>query len=307
MHPMSQEGLSTSASASGVDASAEGIGYARGRFVSLSEPVIPIEDRAHQFGDGIYEVVRVYEGHAFALDYHLERFYASARAIALRLDMDDAQLRDLVAQAIDRLGAPNAQVYIQVSRAIARRDHPFPDSPVHLTMTVRPVDDSKYAAMRERGITLITTEDIRWKWCYIKSLNLLPNVLAKQKALDAGAQDAVFVRDNVVTECTSSNIALVSQGVIYTHPANDHILHGVTRRVMIELAKDMGVTVVEEEFPPVRLFAADELFIMGTLTEFAPVVAVDGRPVGARALAPDSTVRRLARAFRERIAREREQ
>ena len=282
----------------------QALAYARGRFVAEDEAVIPVEDRAHQFGDGIYEVVRVYEGHPHLLDYHLERFEKSAAAIRLRLDRSMPELRSLIREAIDRAGFPEAQVYFQLSRGIVRRDHPFPDVPSHLSMTVRPVADEKYARIRQSGQRVILAEDIRWKYCYIKSLNLLPNVLVKQQALDAGVNDALFVAEGVVREATSSNISIVRGGALVTHPANERILHGVTRRTVLELCALLGIPAREETFTVADLLAADEVFTMSTLTELAPIVEVDGQAVGPRALEEGSVLRRLQRAYRERVARE---
>jgi len=280
---------------------ADGIGYARGRFVSLDEPVIPIDERAHQFGDGIYEVIRVYGGRPHLLEAHLDRFERSATAISLPLERTRGELAQLIGDAIHRSGFSEAQVYFQLSRGIVKRDHPFPAVPSHLTMTVRPVDDVKYHGIRELGQRMILAPDIRWQWCYIKSLNLLPNILTKQKALDAGVNDAIFVRDGWVTEGTSSNLGIIRGGVLYTHPADEHILHGITRQVILSLAVQVGLSVSETRFSPETLVTADEVFTMSTLTEIAPVVEIDGQAVGQGALADDSGVRRLQRAYRQAV------
>lgn len=283
------------------DASAT-VAYARGRFLHVDEPAIPIEDRAHQFGDGIYEAVRVYEGHPFLLDYHLERFEKSAAAIRIPLERSMGDLRSLLLEAIRRCPSSDAQLYFQLSRGFAaRRDHPFPAVKSHLSLTVRPLSDEKYAALRQSGQTVILVDDIRWKWCYIKTLNLLPNALMKQRALDAGTHDAVFVSDGIITEATSSNVMIVRGGTIYTHPATDRILHGVTRRVLLEMAAEIGIPVREEPFGTQEFLAAEELFTTSTMTELAPIVQVDGRRVGAGALASTSVTRRLQRAYRERV------
>lgn len=277
----------------------EGIGYAGDRFVSLTEPVVPIEDRAHQFGDGVYEVIRVYRGRPFLMEYHLERFVKSANFISLPLDRSTDDLRVLIHEAIARAGFSEAQVYFQLSRGFAKREHGFPAIASHLTLTVRPVDEGKLASLWRTGQQMILAEDIRWKHCHIKSLNLLPNVWTKQMAIDSGAHDAIFVRDDRVTECTSSNIAIVRDGVIITHPANDWILHGVTRRFLLEHAKTTGLPVEEAVFSPDSLFTADEVFTMGTLSEVTPVNTIDGREVGAHADLPGSIVRKLRSAIRE--------
>lgn len=286
----------------GATQSADGIGYARGRFVALDEPVIPIDERAHQFGDGIYEVIRVYGGRPHLIEAHLDRFERSAAAISLAQERTRGELAQLIDDAIERSGFSEAQVYFQLSRGIVKRDHPFPAVPSHLTMTVRPIDDAKFQGIRERGQRMILAPDIRWQWCYIKSLNLLPNILTKQKALDAGVNDAIFVRDGWVTEGTSSNVGFISGGVLHTHPADEHILHGITRQVVLSLAGQIGLRVSETRFTSESLMAADEVFTMSTLTEIAPVVEIDGQAVGQAALADDSFVRRLQRAYRQTVS-----
>ncbi len=281
----------------------DGIAYARGRFVGLDEAVIPVEDRAHQFGDGIYEVIRVYHGYPFLLEEHLARFERSAAAIGLKLERPMDELRELVFTAIERAGLPQAQVYFQLSRGIVKREHGYPAVPGHLSMTVRPVVDERFHAVRENGQRVIFAEDIRWKYCYIKSLNLLPNVMVKQRALDAGVNDAIFVANGVVTEGTSSNVGIVSTGMLVTHPADERILHGVTRGKVLALAQQHGIPVREEKFSPADLLKADEVFMMSSVTELVPVVEVNGQPVGMQTLRECSVLRRLQRLYKEEIAR----
>ncbi len=275
----------------------EGVAYARGQFVDPGAAVIPIEDRAHQFGDGIYEVIRVFEGRPLLLDDHMERYEISARAIKLPLDRSLDELRQLVVDAVARSQLKDAQVYVQLSRGLARREHAFPAVPSHLSLTVRPLNDADFYRVREHGNRVMFTEDVRWRYCYIKSLNLLPNVMAKQAALDAGYDDAVFVRDGYVTECSSSNIAIVKDGVFYTHPATERVLHGVTRRFALAYLKDAGIPVKEEAFTPDDLLHADEVFTLNTIAEFSPVVEVEGRKVGVRIAQSDSVLRRLQAAY----------
>jgi len=283
--------------------SGDGIAYAQGRFVSLQEAVIPIEDRAHQFGDGIYEVVRIYGGKPHLMAEHLQRFERSASALRLPLERTMANLQSLIEEAVSRSGFLEAQVYFQLSRGIARRDHAFPDVPSQLSLTVRPVDDDKFKSAREQGLRVILAEDIRWKWCYIKSLNLLPNAFIKQQALDSDAHDAIFVRDGFISEATSSNVAVVKDRVIWTHPADESILHGITRLTLLKLSDELGIPVREERFDQAFLMSADEVFLMSTLTEIAPVIQVNGTSVGLSALLSGSVVRILQKAYRQQIAR----
>lgn len=260
-----------------------GVAYARGQFVDPGQAVIPVEDRAHQFGDGIYEVIRVLYGKPLLLNYHLERFETSAKAVRIPLERPIEALRDLIFEAIGRAGLPDAQVYFQLSRGIARRDHAFPHVNSHLSLTVRPLVDTDYHQVRSQGLKVMWADDVRWKYCYIKSLNLLPNVMAKQAAHDAGYQDAIFVRDGFVTEGSSSNIAIAKNRVLYTHPANESVLHGVTRRFALEYLKKIGVETREQAFTTEDLLQADEVIMMNTVAEFVPIVEVEGQQVGRSA------------------------
>lgn len=282
-------------------ATERGLAYARGRFMALDEPAIPVDDRAHQFGDGVYEAVRVYGGRPFLLERHLERFARSAEFIRLVPDRPSGELKELILEAIERSGLSEALVYFQLSRGVAKREHVFPDVRSHLSLTVRPVDDSRQRELRTRGQKVVLAEDVRWKYCFVKSLNLLPNVLAKQEAVDRGANDALFVRDGIVTEGSSSNVFLVRDGELWTHPANERILHGVTRALVLQLARDLGIRTREEGFSPDALFLSDEVFTTSTVAEIVPVVSVDGRPMGSGAFATGSAVRRIANAFSERV------
>lgn len=282
----------------------EGIAYAGGRFVRLDEAVIPIEDRAHQFGDGVYEVIRVYHGHPFLLDEHLERFERSAKWVSIPLERSLDDLRTLIEEAIKRSGLQEAQVYFQLSRGIAKRNHAFPQMTLpHLTLTVRPLQDNLFIDRRERGLRVMLAEDIRWKLCAIKSLNLLPNILTKQKSLEAGYDDALFIRDDIITEGTSSNVAIILNGELMTHPANEQILHGITRKTLLVLAQTLGIPVREQGFGVKELMRAEEIFVMSTLLEIAPIVELEGHAVGVQALAPDSMVRALQKSYRELIER----
>ncbi len=253
----------------------DGIAFDGERFLPIEKAMVPLEDRAHQFGDGIYEVIRIYQGTFFKLEEHMKRLERSAQAVALTLPYEMSKIMELIEKARLASECKEAALYIQVSRGAARRDHPFPDAPARLTMTVRPVFTEKTTALRRLGQRVMTTEDIRWSWCYIKSLNLLPNVLMKQRALDAGFNDAIFVRDGLVTEGTSSNIAILRDRTLYTHPANQAILHGVTRHVVLELAREIGISAVEKAFTVKELKEADEAFTMSTIAEIVPIRQVD--------------------------------
>ena len=272
-------------------------GFLNGRFMPLADTMVPVEDRGYQFGDGIYEVIRTYHGKPFQLDAHLERLERSAKAIDLPLHWTIQQWATHVQEGIRRGGYAESKVYLQLTRGVAPRDHAFPEAvrptAVMTIREMRPLDP----ALRVEGVGVITVEDLRWGRCDIKSVNLLPNVMARQRAKEAGAFEAVFVRARKVTEGAVSNVMLVRDGRVVTAPEGPQILSGVTRSIVLSLARKDGVPVEERELSLEELRRADEVFLTGTTVEVLPVVRVDGVPVGSGK--PGSLTVRLGARFRE--------
>lgn len=272
------------------------IGFVNGKFMPLEEATVSVEDRGFQFGDGIYEVIRTYHGHPFQLDAHLARLERSAKAIELSLPWTIQQWATYIRDGIKRSGYPESKVYLQLTRGPAPRDHVFPASAKPTSvMTVRemkPVDPALQAA----GVAVMTMDDWRWGRCDIKSVNLLPNVMARQKAKQAGAFEAVFIRNGQVTEGAVSNVMVVKAGRVLTAPEGEFILSGVTRTLVLELARKEGL-LVEERFVSVdELLRADEIFLTGTTVEVLPVIRVDGTPIGSGK--PGPVTQKLLAAFR---------
>lgn len=250
------------------------IGFINGEFIDISKPVIPIQERGHQFGDGVYEVVRVYQSTPVLLDEHLERLEKSAQAIQLSLPYSIAEIKKLITEGLNRSGIQEAEVYFQVTRGIADRNHLFPDVKPSFTMTIRPVrtiPDELYST----GIKVMTVEDERWANCYIKSLNLLPNILAKQLANNHGNYEAIFINSGFVKEGSSTNVFVVKNNIIYTAPATKGILNGITRQTIIKLASKLDIEVREEHFSLDFFQDADEAFITSTIIELLPISHVN--------------------------------
>lgn len=251
------------------------IAFYNDSFVDINAKVVPIQERAHQFGDGIYEVIRVYNGRFFYMDEHLQRLQKSADAIELQLPYTLNEIENLCLEGLERSTLKEAEIYIQISRGIYTRQHHFPEpSCAVFTMTIknaRVIPENK----RQNGMKVLTTEDDRWKNCYIKSLNLLPNVIAKQKAKVNGFDEAVFHDEGIVKEGCSTNVFVVKNGILHTYPALKGILHGITRSIVLKLASETGIEVVEEPFDMNFLYEADEVFITSTSMEVMPVCQVD--------------------------------
>ena len=278
------------------------IAYVNGHFSPIEQATISIEDRGFQFGDGVYEVVRTYGGGPFRLHDHLSRLEGSARAVSIPVPLSRTEWEALIREGLQRSQYAECLVYIQLTRGVAPRAHLFP-SPAKPTVviTFREIPETD-GALQRQGVPAVTLSDLRWARCSIKSLNLLPNVLAKQQANDAGALEAILVKDGLVTEGCSSNVCLVRDGNIITPALSDRLLAGVTRSVVLELARKNGILVDEREVPEEELTRADELFLIGTMIEVLPVSRLNGVPVGDRM--PGTVTQAVREAFQRCILSE---
>lgn len=261
--------------------------YLNGGFVPRSQATLDIEDRGAMFADGVYEVIRYYNGRPFRLQDHIHRLRTSLNEIELppppAVEHLDAIGNDLLQR--NRLG--DAKLYWQITRGSAPRDHAFPmpaKPPTVLGIAYQqpPLNSASPAATA----TAILTEDLRWPMCSIKSLMLLPNVLAKNKARLAGADEAILHRQGRVTEGTATSVFAVRAGELWTHEANQWVLGGITRQALLELARQAGTPVVEQALTTEQLLHADEVLMCGTTSHVTAVVAVDGQPIGDGRIGP---------------------
>lgn len=279
------------------------LGLVDGRIIDISEPIVSMEDRGHQFGDGVYEVAKVYRGRCFALVPHLERLFRSLRELRIPATYTPEELVEFHERLITESGIREGYIYLQITRGVAPRMHGFPELMVpRLTMSIRP---SKPLAenLLQQGAAAIWLPDERWLRCDIKSLNLLGNILGKQKAKEANVFEGVMIRDGLVTEGTSTNFFVVKDGVLWTHPASNLILSGVTRGIIKErLAPQLNIPVLEKAFAPEFVSGVDEAFVCGTNTEIMPIVTIDGCAVGNGAVGP--LTRSLQQAYQELIDEE---
>lgn len=271
-----------------------------GQTMPLAEAKVSAEDRGYLFADGVYEVIRAYGGRLFAAVDHLERLKRSADGIKLALPHDLATYGAVAKRLLAEAKLDDAEIYIQVSRGVARRHHLFPaDVPPVVLMWVqglRPTDP----ALKATGVKAITLPDERWARCNLKTISLLPNVLAKEEARQRGAFEAFLVRDGLVTEGTSCNAFFVKGGTLVTAKADNRILNGITRVHLLDLAKGLGIAVEERDIPVAELAGMDEAFVTSTLMEVMPVASIDGKDLGDGK--PGPVTRQLADALSAHIA-----
>lgn len=243
----------------------------------LAEARISAHDRGLYFGDGVYEVVRSYHGQLFAMDRHISRLEHSLREIDMLAKVDVIDIEQRVRQLLAASKLADAVIYFHITRGhVEPRSHNYNDSwkPDFLA-TVRPAP-----AQSRPTATCITAPDLRWKRCDIKSLNLLPNILAKHKAVAAGCYEAILVNDSgLVTEGTASSVSIVNDNTLQTAPLTANILPGITRALMIMWAEQLGVGVREESFTPAEMFTAEEVMITGTGSEVIGITQIDGKPI----------------------------
>jgi D-alanine transaminase len=272
--------------------------YLNGRYVPDAEATVAALDRGFIFGDGVYEVWRVVRGQLFEPARHqvrLERGLSELR-IARPTDGTLERLTAIGERLLkeNKLTDDDATLYVEITRGTAPRTHYFPPAGTAPTLLVM-ANVFTPSDTRFTGTRVITQPDVRWLRCDLKTVQLLPNVMARQAATEAGASEAIFVRDGEITEGTHTTIFAVIDGVLRTHPASHLVLPGVTRDVVIELAPDAGVAVQEAAIAVDELSRATELFLTGTTTDVTPVIAVDGRPVGNGSPGP------IARALLDRL------
>lgn len=276
--------------------------YFNGKFILKREVCISPDDRGFLFADGVYEVIGTWDGQLFQAERHFARLARSLHA--LRIPSPD--LGELAQAAAGLLPKNNLQhdggkIYIQITRGATTRGHAFPDAPIPPTVYATAVP---YEPPREKwceGVRAIIVPDIRWARCDIKSLALLPNVLASQRAKDAGAYDAIQIRDGVVTEGSHTSVCAVFDGVLTTHPLTQHILGGVTRDVVLELCSQLDIHSQERPILEEELCAADEVLLLGTTTGVMPVVTIEHRHIGDGA--PGPTTQRLQTALHAMMMR----
>lgn len=279
------------------------LAYLNGQYLPRSAATIPVEDRGFIFGDGVYEVWRAVNGRLFETDRHLARLAFGLRE--LRIAAPDVARRDVLDQVADRLLTESglldgeATLYLEITRGVAPRTHQFPPAGTAPTVFATANRFVPPNDLRSRGASAITAPDVRWLRCDIKTIQLLPNVMAKQAAAERGAMEAIMIRDGVVTEGSHANVLGVLDGEIRTHPLGNLILPGITRAVVLEIAQALSIPVREEAFTEGDIARLDECFLAGTTADVMPIVRVNDRPIGAGT--PGPITMRLFHEFRAHL------
>ncbi|WP_088052825.1 D-amino-acid transaminase [Virgibacillus dakarensis] len=264
--------------------------------------MIDIEDRGYQFGDGIYEVIGVYNGTPLMLDDHMERLARSAKEVRLTLPSTINELKNKLVQLVAANDLNEGIIYMQITRGTAARWHEFPKNEVPPVTIAYTRAEERMTAVEDQGAAAVLAEDIRWLRCDIKTLNLLPNVLAKQKAVEHQAIEAILHRGNTVTEASASNVFIVKNGELYTHPANNFILNGITRKKVLQLSKGLNLKVNETTYSVDDLLKADEVFITATKLDIVPILKIDDQIIGSGV--PGEITKQILQAFRSLYERD---
>ncbi len=279
--------------------------YLNGSFLDSSDASLSVNDRGFLFGDGVYEVTRAVRGKLFEEDAHWNRLRNGLRDTALPANpIGKDELREVSIRLLRENGfdQDDATVYLQITRGVAPRTHAFPVPAPAPTIYAFANRFTVPVEQRIKGVTAITIPDIRWSRCDIKTIQLLPNVLAKQKAVDAGVYDVVMIRDGAITEASAANVFAVIDDELRTFPLSHYILPGVTRGVVIGLARELGIPVREAPVLAGEIARLQELFLTGTTTDVQPIIELDGRPVGAGVAG--QVTKRLQRALMDRLGLE---
>jgi D-alanine transaminase len=275
--------------------------YLNSSFISMSEAVISPEDRGFNFADGVYEVVKYYQGRPFRMEDHLERLKYSLGEVGIPYSPVE-ELPGIFGELLlqNNLESSDAGIYLQITRGAAPRVHHFPAG---LTPTVYAAafPFPSFSQSLEAGIPVVTAKDIRWLRCDIKSVSLLPNTMLYNSAVEIGAGECILVRDGMVTEATRSSVFGIRNNTVYTHPLSNLILPGITRKVILEICAAEGISCEEKAFTEQELLSMDEVFLSGTGSEVMPVVSINGIPLSDGV--PGPVTRRLQTLFFDAVSR----
>lgn len=273
-----------------------------GEMVNRSNAKIDIEDRGYQFGDGVYEVIRVYNGKMFTATEHLERLLESSKKIRMNIPYTVDGMKEMLLKLIEKNNLVCGTIYMQITRGVSPRNHAFPSADVRPILTAYTNEVKRPEGNMKSGVKTVLNDDIRWLLCDIKSLNLIGNLLAKQKAVEAGCYEVIQHRNGTVTEGSATNVVMIKDGKVITHPADHLILNGITRQVILKICAKNDIPFEERAFTLDELGEADEVFVSGTTTEITPVIEIEGKKVSDGT--PGMITKKLQLLFEQEIETE---
>ena len=254
------------------------LGYYNGKFDEVDKMMIPMNDRVCYFGDGVYDATLARNYKIFAIDEHIDRFFNSAGLLKISIPHTKEELKDLLYEMLSKMDSGNMFVYWQATRGTGMRNHAFPDSPANMWIMLKPAELKDM----DKKVKLVTAEDTRFYHCNIKTLNLIPSVMAAERAEAQGCDETVFHRGERVTECAHSNVHIIQDGMLKTAPADNLILPGIARAHLIAMCKKLGIPVNETPYTLDELMAAEEVIVTSSSQLCMLAQEVDGRPVGGR-------------------------
>jgi D-alanine transaminase len=260
-----------------------GLVYLNGEFKPIEEASVNVLDRGFIFGDGVYEVIPIFNRKIFRFDEHIRRLENSLKAIYMNNPLEKNDWRTIFSQLINSSEQSNQSIYLQITRGVSERDHDvsIADKSTIFVMS-RPIEKNDFSS----GIKAITHEDIRWQYCDIKAITLLPTILLRHKAKEKGARETILIRNGYVTEGAASNIFVCTNGKILTPTKTNHVLAGITRDLVVEILLDNNLPLTEEAISESALLNADEIWATSSTWEIVPVVELDNKPVGTGASGP---------------------
>ncbi len=254
--------------------------YLNGEYLPLDEAKVSVLDRGFIFGDGVYEVIPAYGAKALRFEHHMQRLQDSLDAVRISNPLSNSQWQEIINKLITETGSQDQYIYLHITRGVASRDHRFPDDVKPTVFVMNNLLHAVDPKLLKNGIAAVTLDDIRWQYCNIKAIALLPNILLRQQAVDKGAMEAILIRDGNMTEGAASNVFIVSKGIIKTPAKGKKLLPGITRDLVVELAKSHNMPIEETPISEKEFLAADEIWLTSSTKEILPVTKINEQQVG---------------------------
>ena len=254
--------------------------YLNGEYLPLNEAKVSVLDRGFIFGDGVYEVIPSYGRKALRFEHHMQRLQNSLDAVRIENPLSNSQWKTIIDKLISDTDSQDQYIYLHITRGVASRDHRFPEEVKPTVFVMSSALNAVDPELLKTGVTAVTLDDIRWQYCNIKAIALLPNILLRQQAVDKGAVEAILIRDGNMTEGAASNVFIVTNGVIKTPPKDQKLLPGITRDLIVELAKEHDMPIEETAITEEEFLAADEIWLSSSTKEILPVTKINDQQVG---------------------------